>query len=477
MEYYLLLAGKILAALIITLAGLRAVWLFIKCEKGYMPADIWNAFRPKSVKGKWVPVLITLLFLGLLFAVKIEGRRLNCSLLVALTYPEASEGLNPNGSRYNMSNILCDEVLERAIALGGFEDIGVEALKSALQVAPASATGAGGDDKEDDEEDGKSAIGGLVSTQFYLSFSGNRKTGFLGGEEVVHAVAEAYRSWFIEQYSVNPSVLDISFDDIDNYDYPQMKDYFAAQINKICNFTNAYYQKDSAFISDKTGESFLSLNTKGWDINKTGLESFHSYILSYGLSKDTASYMSKLRYEHINQCNAYQFDLAAYDVRIDAIKRYDNDMATVVYIPTYDTDNSFYMSKTKIGIDHFSMVADKYSADAATLLDTILDQKYLLQQLDQRLNHDGSYEKVDEMIVDLEEQILTLAQNTLDTVKDYEDTTAHGYITVSEPENRIIKMVIKVLAGAVIVFLLSYWNKALSGLCRKLMPTRTGRVK
>lgn len=477
MSHYLLLAGKLLAALLIALMGLRAVWLFLRCEKNYMPADIWNAFRPKAVRRKWLPALVSLLFLGLLLAVEIGGRYQYCSLLIALTYPEASEGLNPNGSRFNMSNILCDEVLERAIALGGFEDIGVDDLRSGLLVAPASATGAGGSDSEEDEEEGRKTVGGLVSTQFYLSFSGTGKTGYLGGKEVVHAVAEAYREWFIEQYSVNPSVLDISFDDIDNYDYPQMKDYFATQLNKICNFTNAYYQKDSAFISSQTGESFLSLNTKGWDINKTELENFHSYILSYGLSKDTANYMSRLRFEHINQCNDYRYDLEAYDVRINAINRYDNDMATVVYIPTYDTDSSFYMSKTKIGIDHFSMAADQYSADAASLLDNILDQKYLLQQLNQRLDHDGSYDKVDEMITDLKEQILTLAENTRDTVKDYENTTSNGYISVSEPENGIIRMVIKVAAGAILALLLSYWNGALGGLNRKLMPTRTGREK
>lgn len=63
--------------------------------------------------------------------------------------------------------------------------------------------------------------------------------------------------------------------------------------------------------------------------------------------------MSRLRYEYTHNTNNYKRDISAYHVRLNAISKYDNDMATVVYIPTYDTDNTFYMSKTKIGIDHF----------------------------------------------------------------------------------------------------------------------------
>ena len=437
MEYYILIVGRGLISLLFAVVCVIALLLFIRSYKKFVFTDIIAALRPSAVKGKWALALATVFFCiiyGLITAVNMSR---TAAVSIALTYPEASQGLNPNGSRYNMSSILSDEVLERAIAFGGLQGATVENLQASLDIQPANGVG----------------FGGTVSTQFILSFTDVGKTEKLNGKEIVFSVASAYKEWFIEKYSVNDSALEITFDDIENYDYPDLADYFGNAITSICNFASVYREKNDTFRSAETGETFSSLEAKGWDIYNTGMESLNSYILSKGLSKDKEGYLSRLRYNYTNNCNDYRSNIQSYDVRIEAINKYDNDMATVVYIPTYDTDDTFYMSKTKIGIDHFSADADEHSGRASNILSVILDEKYLMQQLRENADSMDAYSKADEMISELSEEIIELSEKTRATVQEFVDTTYNGYMSVTEPVSYGLGYMVFAVAGRGLLFM------------------------
>ena len=162
-------------------------------------------------------------------------------------------------------------------------------------------------------------------------------------------------------------------------------------------------------------------------------------------------------------------------MRIEAINKYDNDMATVVYIPTYDTDDTFSMSKTKIGLDHFSADADVRSGTASSILSVILDEKYLMQQL--RADQDGSdaYAKADEMIQAISGQILDLAEKTKLTAQEYIDTTYNGYISITEPVSYGMAYLLRVIAVRGLLFLaILYLIKGLLDLGRAGRRTEEG---
>ncbi len=465
MSYYLLLAGKILILILLAGAVLRLVLLAAKCNAKFMPEDIGNAMKSGKIHGRLKIFLFTILLLVIMVAVYVGEQYRSASVNIALTYPEASDGLNPNGSRYNMSDILGEEILSAAIQKEDFGNLTISALQSALDVAPVNNSSSGSEDPE----------AGLVSTQFVLSFSGNADTGNLRGTDVVNAVANAYREWFVGKYSVNYSALDISFDDIEEYDYPDLETYFTDAIYTIANFSNAYYSKDPSFMSADTGESFGSINTKIWDVYNTGLEGLSSYILSNGLSKDSEIYMDRLRYQDINQCISYLKSLSAYDVRLAAIDKYDNDMATVVYIPTYDQDYTFYMSKTKIGIDHFSADADSCSEQAGGTLDSILEDRYLMVQLDGQDPDSSVYEKADNMIEDLKNQIISLADKTRETVQDYMNTKMNGYLAITASADDSILPYLVIAGIAVLFFVILYFTRTLSVLYEQFVMREVRR--
>lgn len=467
MNYYILLAGEIILVLVLAVLALKALALLLKCRKKYMAADIAAALNPLWVRGKGLMIFSALLFLFFAGTVLAEDNRQSARLYIALTYPEASQGMNPNGSRYNMSNILSDDVLKEAIAFGGFENVTVDTLRSSLELLPVETV------KQDEKDE--SGRDGMVSTQFELSFRNNRKTKNLTGREVVSAVGHAYRNWFIEEYAVNDDALELSFDDIQEYDYPDLSSYFSNAVQVICNLSSAFHERDATFRSSVTGESFYSINSKAWDINNTGLENLNAYVLANSLSENRTDFLSRLRYEYTNLCNDYKSTILSYDTRIEAIRKYDNDMATVVYIPTYDTDNTFYMSKTKIGIDHFSEDADLLSDSASTTLSMIMDQQYLLQKLEEGGDGSDAALKAEKMIGQLKTEILTLSDTLKKTISDYVKTSSNGYISLTEPESYVvIRYALSIGSGAAFLFLL-YLNRALKQLSTGKVMERKAR--
>ena len=63
-------------------------------------------------------IIACVLYLACLSAITFINHRLESSITIGLNYPEASKGLNPNGTRFNTYDIIEDSVLEAAIADG-----------------------------------------------------------------------------------------------------------------------------------------------------------------------------------------------------------------------------------------------------------------------------------------------------------------------------------------------------------------------
>lgn len=462
--FYLLVAALIVCALWALIVFCRFVFLLLRCRREFLPSDIGREILMKKRRGKKVCLALfsSVLFGALIVGIMLLQQYQAASVNITLTYTEAALGLNPNGSRYNMSDILSNEVLEAAIDDMGI-DIDTDTLKEGLEIEPA--------EKKKDEDDE-----GMISTQFKLSFKSGRKTGALDAEEVLQHVANAYREWFWEKYTPNFASLDIDFDDLEAYDYPDMQSYLEVAVRRISAFADAFLRKDSAFLSSVTHESFSSLKAKAMDIENTGLETLNSYILYNGLSRDPDKYMSRIRFSHLQTSNEYLKNIRAYNVYLRAIGRYDNDMAVVVYIPTYDVDNTFYMSKTKIGIDHFSINAESYSAAASGNLATIMSQDYLLRQLNAHRGGEAAMQRVDEMIGTLKTEILDLAKKARLTAQDYLETEQYGYISIAFPDHGYLLEYAFAVVAAMVYFIFAYLGLMMSQLDKqarnKMMEVR-----
>ena len=71
-------------------------------------------------KRKWLALLLAVCFLAGYTGWEYIEQLQTSSVTIGLNYAEASNGLNPNGTKFNSSEIISTEVLERAIEKNGW---------------------------------------------------------------------------------------------------------------------------------------------------------------------------------------------------------------------------------------------------------------------------------------------------------------------------------------------------------------------
>ena len=134
-----------------------------------------RSFSVKTVKSVFLRIplfrfrvlIMTLIFMALFAGLYQGALDSTASILINLNYDNASKGQNANGTRYNMSDIICDEVIQRAIDKGALKNVTVKDLSGCLSVVPAVS----GDAFDESRYH--------VSTEFILTFSADKKRGVL----------------------------------------------------------------------------------------------------------------------------------------------------------------------------------------------------------------------------------------------------------------------------------------------------------
>ena len=134
-----------------------------------------------------------------------------------MNYEEAAKGQNPNKTRFNASEIISPEILEEVIARGGY-DVTAEELRESLVLKSVF------DDQEIDTESEYD-----IATEYQVAFEPNLITYGIDGTELMELLGEAYENSFLEKYSENDSILQLTFEDLDNWDYMDTDDYLGVK--------------------------------------------------------------------------------------------------------------------------------------------------------------------------------------------------------------------------------------------------------
>ena len=143
--------------------------------------------------------------------------------IVSLNYSEASQALNSNGTRYNMAEIISDEVVERAIKKGAFKDVTVKQLKNCLVVYPCVQGGVGDETQYH------------ISTEFAVEYHASKDTAHLDSENVIKLITSAYKEYYIEKYTDSFS-LDAEKPDFAEMEYMDIVSYFEKETQAILNY-------------------------------------------------------------------------------------------------------------------------------------------------------------------------------------------------------------------------------------------------
>lgn len=294
--------------------------------------------------------------------------RKSAHAVLSLNYSEASQALNSNGTRYNMAEIISDEVVERAIKKGALENVTVSDLKKCLVVYPCVQGGV--------EDESKYHI----STEFAVEYHASRKTDHLDAENVINLITVAYKEYYIEQYTDNYS-LGGEKPNFAEMEYMDIVSYLDKEANSVLNYLYGMAQKNPSFVT-KNNATFNSIAGKVYQFKETQInQNLRALILQNGIVRDGGKYVDRLEYQNKNVDFDRQKNQISYDLCNDAIDMYSEEMTRVVLVPTWDETGKYYMGRTKVGIDELSVMATDFSDQVASNEKEIMDNDLVAEKI------------------------------------------------------------------------------------------------
>ncbi len=375
----------------------------------------------KSTKFLQVGVLISLVLFTMVFGVlnHIKSKQF-VSAVISLNYSEASLAQNSNGTRYNMSEIICDEVVEKAIEKGSLEDVTVKELKDCLSVYPYV------------QGDVNDKSNYHISTEFVVEYNASKHTEHLNSENVIALIASAYKDYYIEKYTDNFSLSEQEQKpDFTKMEYMDIVSYFNKETTSVLNYLYGMAEKGSSFVTENN-TTFNSIAGKVFQFKETQIEqNLKSLILQHGIAKDKLSYIDRLAYQNKNTDFDKQKNYVSFTLCTDAIDMYSEEMTRVVLVPTWDGSGKYYMGRTKVGVDELSVLATNFSDNVASNNKEIMDNELVIEKIKSANMNTSSTAQADALIESIDKSIDNFTAEAIRAGREYSNYTMNQCVAVS----------------------------------------------
>ena len=390
---------KLPYAIVGLLLAIAVVTIYFRSRR-MTRSEFFKVFKGAKYVQAWV--LIVVFVLTGVFGVL---NHLNCknwvSAVIALNYSEASQAQNSNGTRYNMAEITCDEVIEKAIEKGAFENVTVRDLRECLSVYPYV---------QGDVQDESSYH---ISTEFVVEYSASRRTRHLDAENVIQLITSSYKEYYIEKYTDSYKLEPESErPDFSKMEYMDIVLYFNKEATETLNYLYGLAEKGPSFVTSNN-TTFSAIAGKVHQFKETQIdENFRSLILQNGIVRDKSGYVDRLSYQNINTDFDRRKNAASFDLCNKAIAMYSEEMTRVVLVPTWDEVGKYYMGRTKVGIDELSVKATSFSDRVADNEKEIMDNNLVIGKMQNATGvsanamADSLVESIDKSIIDFKKEAI-----------------------------------------------------------------------
>lgn len=326
--------------------------------------------------------------------------------IISLNYSEASQALNSNGTRYNMAEIISDEVVDRAIKKGALKNVTVKQLKSCLVVYPCVQGGVGSESQY------------LISTEFAVEYHASKDTAHLDSENVIQLITSAYKEYYIEKYTDNFS-LDAQKPDFSKMEYMDIVAYLDKEAQSVLNYLYGMNAKNPSFVTE-SGNTFNSIAGRVHQFKETQIsQNLRSFILQNGIVRDKNGYIDRLSYHNKNVDFDRQKNDSSYVLCNDAIDMYSEEMTRIVLVPTWDQSGKYYMSRTKVGIDELSVMATTFSDYVASNEKEIMDNELIIEKIAAGTNDASLYSSSDSLVDSIYDDIKEFESEAITAGREY----------------------------------------------------------
>lgn len=342
----------------------------------------------------------------------------NVRAVVALNYSEASQALNSNGTRYNMSEIISDEVVQNAIKKGALENVTVNQLKNCLVVYPCVQGGV------DDESKYH------ISTEFAVEYNASKDTEHLDSENVLKLIMSAYKEFYIDKYTESFS-LGSEKPNFEEMEYMDLVMYLDKEAQAVLNYLYGMAEKSPSFVTENQA-TFSSIAGRVYQFKETQInQNLRSLILQNGIARDRSQYIDRLFYMNKNLDFDRQKNQISYELCNEAVAMYSEEMTRIVLVPTWDMGGKYYMGRTKVGVDELSVMATVFSDYVASNEKEIDDNQLVISKMASGYRNTQVYESADTMIESIYENIKAFEKEAIMAGREYSRHKMNQCIAVS----------------------------------------------
>lgn len=400
---------------------------------------------------KIIPILlaglITFALASGLFYLKSNGR---VSAVMSLNYEKSNKGLYPNGARFNMSQFQSHDVMELAIKYAGISGlVTADELSKSLTITPIVTS------------DTDSAY--FIATSFAISFNKPKQIKDITAEGMMNIIEKAYTDYFISNYAtgINFSSFKVDTIDTDDVEYKQFASEVSTRIGQLKRLLSQRISEAPSYHSNNTDYNFSDLQQLLSNLESQQFDVYSSFITKRGVAKNKDKTISAYNYRNKQLTKARDKFQAEYDIRNEAVDIYERAIIESILVPTIDQDGSFYMSRTKIGIDDITSNAYDY-LEQATYEQTCIDinQDYI-DNITENYNEDYT-ELANKYASVVYDELNRVEKLVLTTDRDYMYEMTNSYLTFKYTANSIAermnisKAAIIALLAMLIYFALAY---------------------
>lgn len=369
-----------------------------------------------------VGVVCTLVFMCVLTTLK----SFSATTTMSLNYEESVTGKTPNGARFSESEFLTQEYLEAILQATGLQDdLTTSELADCISISPTNS-------KLVTEEDDY-----YISSSYHIDLELPWSLwGKITAQDLLDQICRVYLKRFTADYRINATSLDISFDYSD-MDYEEIGSYFRMMIGRINNYLTVRNDQAGSYLST-SGQSYSAIQKQVQNLQGYTLSEYQSYIWENGVAKNNARCIDDLNELNRTLRWSEMSDSQKSDIFMNILDNYNNKMVSSVLIPTYDSDGSFYMSRTKVGIDDLALRANELLSSAVDAQKNITTNNSKITALEQPT--EAQELQVAQSMVDvITQQLASIVSATRELDADCYAQRISRYLVFNGPESSFIR--------------------------------------
>ena len=303
------------------------------------------------------------------------------SVTVTVNSASVSKGQNPDGSAFDIYRILSDEVLAAASEkLDG--RISPEELKLHLSVSDALRAETNQQLKQSIRDGEYSNI--YFPTVYQLTYATvsdkisedgleAQIRAFIDGfsrpgkDEILKAVTQSYQEYYESSYLAYDAMFEIDWENIDTMDYYNRAEALRTETMRVLRFLQDKTEENPTAGSSAGKLTYGDLCNDLWQLISVDIENHQAYIIQNNITTSRKDLLRQFRYMEEIYKEEKERKTEEYLILDDAVDMYDSTTTKVVFIPALDQNDSFYMNRTKVGLDYLVESADaaRLAADEA----------------------------------------------------------------------------------------------------------------